>query len=177
VPTSITLKVLHDVVQAAMGWFDHHLWEFTIGKQRFGLPMEEDWGTAPRKEASKVRLRDVLKSRKTVIDYLYDFGDSWEHRLTVTVSDEVWQAVADKAEVTRDVQTRLHDLAIAFGGTFSAEHGIGRKLGTELRRLIAPAKYQTLLAIKSAIDPRNILNPGVLLSEQTSDTAPPVAER
>ena len=34
VPTSITLKVLHDIVQAVMGWFDYHLWEFTIGKQR-----------------------------------------------------------------------------------------------------------------------------------------------
>lgn len=84
VPTSITLKVLHDVIQAAMGWFDDHLWEFTIGKQGYGLPMDEDWGTAPRMEASKVRLREVLKPRKTVIDYLYDFGDSWEHRLTVT---------------------------------------------------------------------------------------------
>ena len=84
VPTSITLKVLHDVLQAVMGWFDYHLWEFTIGKQRYGLPMDEDWGTAPRKEAAKVRLRDVLKPRKTTIDYLYDFGDSWEHRLTVT---------------------------------------------------------------------------------------------
>jgi len=103
-------------------------------------------------------------------------GDGNIHYIAM-FSDEVWQAVADKAEVTRDVQTKLHDLAIAFGGTFSAEHGIGRKLGSELRRLINPAKYRTLLAIKSAIDPRNILNPGVLLSEQTSDTAPPVAER
>ena len=34
--------------------------------------------------ASKVRLRDVLHSRKTVLDYTYDFGDQWEHRLTVT---------------------------------------------------------------------------------------------
>lgn len=84
VPTSITLKVLHDVIQAVMGWFDYHLWEFIIGKQRYGLPMDEDWGTAPRKEAAKVRLRDVLKPRKTTIDYLYDFGDSWELRLTVT---------------------------------------------------------------------------------------------
>ena len=84
IPTSITLKVLHDIVQLAMGWFDYHLWEFTIGKQRFGLPVEEDWGTEPRFEASKVRLRDVLKPPKTNIDYLYDFGDSWEHRLTVT---------------------------------------------------------------------------------------------
>ena len=83
VPTSITLKVLHDVIQAVMGWFDYHLWEFTVNKQRYGLPMDEDWGTEPRKEAAKARLREVLKPRKTMIDYIYDFGDSWEHRLTV----------------------------------------------------------------------------------------------
>ena len=40
VPTSITLKGLHDVVQAAMGWCDYHLWGFTIGKHRYGLPMD-----------------------------------------------------------------------------------------------------------------------------------------
>ena len=84
VPTSVTLEVLHDIVQAVMGWFDCHLWEFTVGKQRYGPPMEEDWGTEPRGEAGKVRLRDVLKPRKTVIDYIYDFGDGWEHRLAVT---------------------------------------------------------------------------------------------
>ena len=39
VPTSITLKVLHDIVQITMGWLDYHLWEFTIGKQACGLPM------------------------------------------------------------------------------------------------------------------------------------------
>ena len=84
VPTSITLKVLHNVIQAAMGWFDYHLWEFTIGERRYGLPMDEDWGTEPRIDAAKVRLREVLRPRRTTIDYLYDFGDSWEHRLTVT---------------------------------------------------------------------------------------------
>jgi hypothetical protein len=35
-------------------------------------------------DVGDARLRDVLKSRKNVIDYLYDFGDSWEHRITVT---------------------------------------------------------------------------------------------
>ena len=84
VPTSITLKVLHNVIQAAMGWLDYHLWEFTIGERRYGLPMDEDWGTEPRIDAAKVRLREVLRPRRTTIDYLYDFGDSWEHRLTVT---------------------------------------------------------------------------------------------
>ena len=84
VPTSITLDVLHDVIQIAMGWLDRHFWEFRIGKQRYGLPMDDDWGAVPCIEADGVCLRDLLKPRKTTIDYLYDFGDSWEHRLTVT---------------------------------------------------------------------------------------------
>jgi hypothetical protein len=84
VPTSITLGELHDIVQTVMGWFNYHLWEFTIGRRTYGLPMDEDWGTAPRQDAAKVHLRDVLKPGKTLIDYTYDFGDSWEHRITVT---------------------------------------------------------------------------------------------
>jgi Plasmid pRiA4b ORF-3-like protein len=44
VPSSITFKVLHDIIQAVMGWFDYHLWEFTVSKQRYGLPMDDDWG-------------------------------------------------------------------------------------------------------------------------------------
>jgi hypothetical protein len=54
VPTSITLKVLHEIIQAAMGWLNYHLWEFTIGKQTYGLPMDEDRGSEPRLEAAKV---------------------------------------------------------------------------------------------------------------------------
>lgn len=84
VPTSITLKVLHDIVQVTMGWLDYHLWEFAIAGQTYGLPMDDDWGTAPRKVASRVRLRDVLSPGTTAIDYTYDFGDNWEHRLTVS---------------------------------------------------------------------------------------------
>ncbi len=84
VPTSVTLKVLHDLVQITMGWLDYHLWEFTIGGRTYGLPTDEDWGTAPRIEAIKVRLRDLLEQTPTTIDYMYDFGDCWAHRLTVT---------------------------------------------------------------------------------------------
>lgn len=84
VPTSITLKVLHKVIQAAMGWVDDHLWEFTIGQRRFGPPMDEDWGTEPRIEAGRVRLREVLTPRKTTMTYVYDFGDGWVHRLVLT---------------------------------------------------------------------------------------------
>ena len=84
VPTSITLKVLHDIVQVSMGWCDYHLWEMVIDGKAYGLPMDEDFGTAPRKVADRVRLRDVLTGDTTQIDYIYDFGDSWEHSLVVS---------------------------------------------------------------------------------------------
>jgi hypothetical protein len=83
-PTSLSLKTLHDIIQVVMGWADRHLWEFTIDKQRYGVPAEDDWGTPPLIAGAKVRLHDVLKPRQTNIDYLYDFGDSWQLRLVVS---------------------------------------------------------------------------------------------
>ncbi len=67
-----------------MGWFNCHLWEFKIDKQQYGLPMEEDWGMEPRIDASEAHLRTVLRPRRTTINYVYDFGDYWEHKLTVS---------------------------------------------------------------------------------------------
>lgn len=90
VPTAISLHDLHEIIQASMGWLDYHLWEFTAGKRRLGLPMDEDWGAEPREEASKVQLREVLapgnradRFRTTNLTYVYDFGDDWVHKLTI----------------------------------------------------------------------------------------------
>ena len=84
VPTSIMLLVLHDIIQVVMGWFDYHLWEFNIDRRKYDLAMDEDWGGTPRNLANHVRLRDVLKPGRSIIDYTYDLADCWEHRLTVT---------------------------------------------------------------------------------------------
>ena len=84
VPTSITLKVLHDIVQAAMGWFNYHLWEMMIDGQAYGIPMDDGWGAPPPKNASRVRLRDILDPGTTMIAYSYDFGDDWQHTLTLS---------------------------------------------------------------------------------------------
>ncbi len=84
VATSVSLKTLHAVIQATLGWENYHLWEFSLGKRRYGPQSDEDWREKPLVDASKVRLADLLGPRRTKIDYLYDFGDSWEHRLTVS---------------------------------------------------------------------------------------------
>jgi len=60
--------------------------------------------------------------------------------------------------------TRLvHDLVAAAGGSISAEHGIGQMKLAEFERLGPPARLRAVRAIKHAIDPKGIMNPGKLV--------------
>ena len=54
----------------------------------------------------------------------------------------------------------VHDLAMEFGGTFSAEHGIGRLKRGELARHKSAAALDSMARIKTAFDPQGIFNPG-----------------
>jgi FAD/FMN-containing dehydrogenase len=71
---------------------------------------------------------------------------------------EAW--LADRAgAVTRLV----HDRVVEYGGSISAEHGIGQMKLDELARTAGPARLAALRAIKGALDPAGIMNPGKLL--------------
>ncbi|GAA4036066.1 FAD-binding oxidoreductase [Sphingomonas rosea] len=61
------------------------------------------------------------------------------------------------------VSRMVHDLVTSAGGSISAEHGIGQMKKDELARLAPPARMQALRAIKRAMDPHGIFNPGKLL--------------
>lgn len=65
-----------------------------------------------------------------------------------------------KDAVTRVVHDLVHDL----GGSISAEHGIGRLKAQELLRYADPAKIAAMRAIKAALDPHGIMNPGAVLA-------------
>jgi FAD/FMN-containing dehydrogenase len=64
-----------------------------------------------------------------------------------------------KAEVTRTV----HDLVVEMEGSISAEHGIGRLKRDDLVRYGDPARLKAMRAIKSALDPAGIMNPGAVI--------------
>ena len=61
------------------------------------------------------------------------------------------------------VKRAIHDLVRDFGGSFSAEHGIGRLKVGELERYASPIELDLMRAIKRALDPNGILNPGKVL--------------
>ena len=62
-----------------------------------------------------------------------------------------------------EVRRALHDLAAELGGSFSAEHGIGRLKVAELERYAPPAELALMHAVKRALDPNGIMNPGKVL--------------
>ena len=82
VPSAITLRALHDVIQAAFGWQDYHMWVFETPLGRYGLPDRElEIGNAAAR-----RLGQVAPRKGARLGYTYDFGDGWEHDI---VAEEI----------------------------------------------------------------------------------------
>jgi FAD/FMN-containing dehydrogenase len=69
-----------------------------------------------------------------------------------------WEAGDGKA-----ISRFVHDLVTQWGGSLSAEHGIGQMKVAELQRLGDPTSLGLMRAVKAALDPKGILNPGKLL--------------
>jgi hypothetical protein len=80
VPGGYTLDRLHRVIQYAMGWQDLHLHSFDIGGDQYGEP--DPVGELALRDELDTRL-DAVAGKGDVFRYTYDFGDWWEHEVTV----------------------------------------------------------------------------------------------
>jgi len=63
-----------------------------------------------------------------------------------------------------DIQRLVHDIVHEFGGSISAEHGIGVQKRDQLSRYKSAAELDVMRALKRALDPNGILNPGKVLA-------------
>ncbi|WOB11341.1 plasmid pRiA4b ORF-3 family protein [Piscinibacter gummiphilus] len=83
VPDTTKLAKLDRIVQAAMGWTNSHLHDWHIEQQRYGIPDEQWGGSADLQDDRKFTVGAVLREHVQVFNYSYDFGDGWDHRITV----------------------------------------------------------------------------------------------
>jgi hypothetical protein len=85
VPAEIRLDLLHEVIQTAMGWYNCHLHFFEIdgemyeGRSPDGLGDDDLEGL----DEADYRLCDAVAEEKAKFHYEYDFGDGWDHTITV----------------------------------------------------------------------------------------------
>ncbi len=76
------------------------------------------------------------------------------------------QAGRDRSEydpLRGAIKDAVHDLVHDYDGSFSAEHGVGRMKVADLARYTDPAKLAAMRAVKAALDPAGIMNPGAVL--------------
>ncbi len=78
---TITFKDLHHIIQDAMGWYNCHLYEFDLWGFSIGMPYEGSFDEI--EDASKIKIKKHLNSPGMKFTYTYDFGDDWEHLITV----------------------------------------------------------------------------------------------
>lgn len=69
-----------------------------------------------------------------------------------------WQRTTGKK-----ISALIYDCVVAWDGSISAEHGIGQAKLAELARLTDPVRLHMMRAVKKALDPSNLLNPGKLV--------------
>lgn len=88
VPETYSFWDLHVAIQDAMGWLDYHLHDFemfhpTTGeKVKIGMPSDDDelyeLEIIPEQ---KQKIADWFFVEDKAVDYSYDFGDNWEHKI------------------------------------------------------------------------------------------------
>ena len=88
VPKTYTFWDLHIAIQNVMGWYDSHLHEFEIvnplsgTKTIIGIPNDdEDFANHKTLPGWKQKISDYFSKENQSANYIYDFGDNWEHKI------------------------------------------------------------------------------------------------
>ncbi len=81
-----TFETLHKAIQAAFGWHDNHLWEFSPKPYHppvIGPPLEKffEEDENDHEDAGKIIISRAFHKPKDTFYYVYDLGDSWEHKI------------------------------------------------------------------------------------------------
>ena len=91
------------------------------------------------------------------------FGHFGDGNIHYNVSQPIEMNRTDFLNLWEPMSREIHDLVVEMGGSFSAEHGIGRMKRNDLVRYKSTEELTLMRAIKKALDPNGILNPGKLL--------------
>jgi len=91
------------------------------------------------------------------------FGHLGDGNLHWNVFPAQGHAKGEYEGVREAVKTAVHDLVHALGGSVAAEHGVGRLKVADMARYGDPGKLMAMRAIKAALDPGGIMNPGAVL--------------
>ncbi len=153
----------------------HQLWHIRenipLAQAEEGLNIKHDISIAVSRIPEFVASTDAMLQREIPGVRLVNFGHLGDGNLHYNVQAP---ADGDARAFLRDqeerVNTLVYDAVEKFGGSFSAEHGIGALKVDKLEKHKSPVALGMMHAIKRGLDPKNILNPGRVLRPEAAST-------
>lgn len=127
--------------------------------ERLGSLLLEDVGVPlPSLPALIDGVKTIAAEQEVMISVIAHAGDGNTHPLIVFDPSDT-----DEAARAQVAFGKVMDLAIELGGTITGEHGVGRLKKGWLPNQVGPDVMEMTAAIKAALDPQGLLNPGVIL--------------
>jgi len=85
VPDSFTFHQFHQIIQAAFGWEDAHLYLFSPQgySSRFTISIPSKYDDLLVKDSRLLKLQDIFHTENQTYTYIYDFGDDWTHKIAL----------------------------------------------------------------------------------------------
>lgn len=161
--------LLHDAVVASNDTQRAALWEVrhsvSEGNKKAGVGLTTD-SAVPVSSVPRFIQDATVAVRRLVPDLpvliVAHLGDGNVHFIPFFTFDD-WNALADRDAMAAAIRRAVNDVADALGGTFSAEHGVGRTSLAEMAHYKSPVELDMMRALKSTFDPSDLFNPGRLL--------------
>jgi FAD/FMN-containing dehydrogenase len=154
--------VAENIAQARGLW--HVRESIPLAQAEEGLNIKHDISIAVSRIPDFVAETDALLAREIPGVRLVNFGHLGDGNLHYNVqAPAAGDTKAFLREQEERVNTLVYDAVERFGGSFSAEHGIGALKLHKLEKHKSPVALGMMRAIKQGLDPHNVLNPGRVL--------------
>ena len=154
--------IAESLAQAKQLW--HVRESIPLAQAEEGLNIKHDISVPVSRIPEFVRSTDTLLQQALPGVRLVNFGHLGDGNLHYNVQAPAGDdAAAFLSEHEDEVNTLVFDAVQRFGGSISAEHGVGTLKVSKLEHHKSPVALNLMRAIKTALDPHNLMNPGKLL--------------
>ncbi|MFT5589079.1 MAG: FAD/FMN-containing dehydrogenase [Bradyrhizobium sp.] len=157
-------EVIHDAVVASSIAQSKALWQLRehipLAQADEGKNIKHDVSVPISDIGAFITRTDALLAAEFPGCRLVTFGHLGDGNLHYNVSPPAGEAGDALIASQSDINRVVHDSVDHFGGSISAEHGLGAMKRDEIRRYKSPVEMRLMESIKNALDPLNLMNPG-----------------
>ncbi|MFZ1181465.1 MAG: FAD-binding oxidoreductase, partial [Herbaspirillum sp.] len=167
ISTALERDLIDDAVIAASIAQSKSLWQLrehiSMAQAQEGHNIKHDISVPISRIGEFIRVTDALLQEISPGCRIVSFGHLGDGNLHYNVSPPLGVKSTDFIMQQPQINRVVHDNVDMFGGSISAEHGLGALKREEIRRYKSPVELQLMRAIKQALDPHALMNPGKVI--------------